>query len=164
MDEKEKEHFEGKILMNWKFQDYPVHIRGPAWYFISGFIVILFVAYSFFTQNFLFGLIIILFVLLFYIVNNNIKTIEINIFEDGLSIGNKMYYYHDIEKFWIIYYPPTVKSLYIQSKGFFSPPTIVSLEDKNPLDVRNILSQYIPEDLDQEHEPPLDTLTRFLKL
>ena len=96
--------------------------------------------------------------------NRSVREITIQIGEDGVLLGSKLYQYSSMEKYWIIYNPPQVKSLYIQFKNFLSPRLVISLEEQSPLRVRQILSNYIVEDLDQEEEPPLDTLTRALKL
>ncbi len=154
----------GKTFLQWKFFEFPIHQRGLVWYFVSGLFIMLFLGYAVFTRNFLFALIIILFVLLFYIMNRSVREITIQIGEDGVLLGNKLYQYSSMEKYWIIYNPPQVKSLYIQFKSFFSPRLVISLENQSPLKIREILSNYIVEDLDQEEEPPLDTLTRVLKL
>ncbi len=154
----------GKIFLQWKFFEFPIHQRGLIWYFVSGLFIVLFLGYAVLTGNFLFALIIILFVLLFYIMNRSVREITIQIGEDGVLLGSKLYQYSSMEKYWVIYNPPQVKSLYIQFKNFLSPRLVISLESQSPLKIREILSNYVVEDLDQEEEPPLDTLTRVLKL
>lgn len=154
----------GEIFLEWKYPEFPRYERGVLWYFFSGLFLAFLMGYAILTINFLFAIIIALFAILFYLFHRNVRDISVRIAQDGILLNNKLYAYHDIEKFWIIYQPPEVKSLYFQLKGFFSPPLILLLEDKNPNEVRNILLKYIPEDLSQEEEPPIDALTRGFKL
>ena len=96
--------------------------------------------------------------------NRNIKTLEVKIAEDGVLIGRKLYSYSDIEKFWIIYNPPEIKSLYFHVRHSLIPIILIPLEKQNPTELRKILLQYIQEDLEQKDEPPFDTFSRIFKL
>lgn len=162
--EEKKDNEHGNILIEWSFPELPRHKRGMMWYFFSGLVLVLFLGYAIAAANYLFALIIALFAILFYTLNKSIRDIIIKISEDGITVGKKFHSYSDIEKFWIIYHPPEVKTLYIDLKSIFIPHLIISLEEKNPNEVRGALSQYLPEDVSKEEEPAIDTLTRKLKL
>lgn len=124
----------------------------------------LLLGYAVSTRNFLFGVILVLFAFLFFLMNRNVKTLEAKIAEDGILIGRKLYSYSDIEKFWIIYNPPEIKSLYLRVKHSFIPIILVPLEKQNPTELRKVLLQYIEEDMEQKDEPPFDTFSRIFKL
>ena len=90
--------------------------------------------------------------------------VEFKITEDGISINQKFYNYQDIQNFFIIYEPPEVKTLYFEPKSIISPRIPVALEDQDPVKIRELLLQYLDEDLDREDEPVSDQTSRLFKL
>lgn len=161
-NEKKSEH--GKVFLKWQFHEMQNYKRGLLWYFVSGAVLMLLVWYAISAKNFLFGLILVLFAVLFFVLNKNAKVLDVEISEDGIAVGKKLYEYQDIENFWLFYDPPHVKSLYFHTKHSFLPEIVVSLEDANPVEVRRILSQYLREDTEKKEEPPFDTFSRIFKL
>jgi len=89
--------------------------------------------------------------------------VSLAITEDGLEVGNNFYLYKEIKKFWIIYEPPDVKNLYFDFKGL-RPTLIIPLENKNPVQIRKILLDYLDEDLEKEDESLSEYLGRKLKI
>ena len=90
-------------------------------------------------------------------------TINFQIKEDGIVLGNKFYPYKEIKNFWIIYETPT-KSLYFDFESNWRPRLSVPIINQDPLQIRKILLKYLAEDLEQKEEPLSETLSRFLKL
>ena len=68
-----------------------------------------------------------------------------------------------IDRFWFFYDPP-VKALYIEIKGGLSGRRRVDLVDQDPNVVREILGQFVVDDLEENEEPVSDTFSRLLKL
>src|SRR3990167_355182 len=143
----------GKILCEWSFMDAPQYKRTVGWYFFMIAVFGSLAIYSIVVDNFIFLFLIILFVLVIFISHRNASKMEFKITQDGIMVGNKFYPYKDIEKFWIIYQPPYAKTLYFHIKSFFNPRLPIPLEQQNPVHIRKILLDYIPEDLEQENEP-----------
>src|SRR3989339_85118 len=94
-NEKKGEH--GKVFLKWQFHEMQNYKRGLLWYFIAGAILMLLVWYAISTRNFLFGLILVLFSVLFFIINKNAKVLDVEISEDGITVGKSFYEYQDIE-------------------------------------------------------------------
>ena len=90
--------------------------------------------------------------------------VSFKITEDGIVINGKLYEYKVIKNFYIIYEPPEVKTLYFEPKSLLSPRIPIALEDQNPVEIRQILRQYLTEDIDREDEPVSDQTSRLLKL
>ena len=90
--------------------------------------------------------------------------VSFKITEDGIAINGKLYEYKVIKNFYIIYEPPEVKTLYFEPKSLLSPRIPIALEDQNPVEIRQILRQYLTEDIDREDEPVSDQTSRLLKL
>lgn len=80
------------------------------------------------------------------------EVIKILLDQRGVIIGEKEYYYKDLKSFWINYQPGNIKELSLESKKWYMPYITISIEDKNPLSIRSILINHIPE---KEHEESL---------
>jgi hypothetical protein len=161
-NETNNEH--GKTLISWEFLEYVKYPRTIGWYI--GFVLIFagLLLYAILTKNFLFAVIIVMFsaIILLYRTREPAK-IKFSIVEDGIEIGTKFYPWEDIKNFWILYNPPEVKKVYFDFKGW-KPTLPIPLENQNPVKVREILLQYLKEDLKRESEPAGDELERLLKI
>lgn len=164
MPEEIKNESHGKILISWNFSEHPRYTRTIGWYIGFGVIVCGLLIYALMTANFLFALIIVMMAVIILVHQfKEITKINFAIFEDGIKVGTKFYPWEDFKSFWIIYKPPEVKTLYFDFKGL-RPTLPIYLEDQNPVQVREILLQYLKEDVSRESEPAGDELARWLKI
>ena len=132
---------------------------------MAAIIIAILIAFCIWQQIYLLILIIAIFVVIYYLRDRKEpRSIRINITEDGVELDETYYEYASIKNFWIIYNPPNVKKLYFSFKSGLRPSFSISLENQNPLKVREMLLKYIPEDTDKEDESLSDGLTRVLKL
>lgn len=154
----------GRIFLQWEFPEPHVPQRGLMWYFLSGMLLVILLGYAFFTMNFLFGFIIVFFAVLYFFIQKNPQIYSIKITEEGIVIGKRNYPFSSFKNFWIAYDPPEIKTLYLTLRRAFFPHISVPLQNMNPNEVREVLSQFIEEDLEKEDETILDTLIRILKL
>lgn len=155
----------GETLTAWTFPEFAAHQRGKTWYFSIIVICAAVLIWSAFTANYLFSLIIIIIGLILILQNRQkAAVLPCQIKEDGLEVGRNFYNYKDIKKFYIIYQPPEVKTLYFDFKSTLRPTLPIPLESQNPLKVREILKKYLEEDLEKEEEPASDAITRSLKI
>ena len=88
------------------------------------------------------------------------QTINFSINADGIIAGNEIYEFEDLKSFWIFYDPPHEKILSLQSKGKFTPHIHIPIGNENPVKIREILIDFIPEEK-QEHTL-VDAAERFL--
>ncbi len=163
-DINQEEASRGEIFFSWKFPEFPKYQRDKSWYFWGAIVVVFFLIYSFFAANFLFALITIISALIILLFHRSDNEVEFKITEDGILVNKKFYDYKSIQNFYIFYEPPEVKTLYFELKGFFSPRIPVALEDQNPVKIREVLKQYLAEDLERENEPLSDQTSRLFKL
>lgn len=154
----------GKILHSWIFPEFARYERSNSWYIKAGVIFAFFILFSYFSGNLLFGMVIVIAVMATLLFRSRNSDINFQITEDGVIVNDKFYEYSKFKNFFIIYQPPEVKMLYMEPNSFFSPKIPVSLEDQNPIKIRETLKKYIDEDLEQENEPLSDQLSRMLKL
>ncbi|MFA6391743.1 MAG: hypothetical protein WCW66_03245 [Patescibacteria group bacterium] len=155
----------GKTIIQWKFPEYEEHERGIIWYIVAGIVSAAFLTYAIVVSNFLFAIIIVIVDLIILIqINRKPDRIDFKITEEGLMIGSSFTPFRNISKFWIIYNPPKVKTLYINYKSTIRPGITIPLENKNPLRVREVLLKYIEEDIEKEEESNSEQIRKFLKL
>lgn len=163
-NELSKEH--GQILASWEYLEFREHQRTKTWYIASGIVVALLVLFGILTQSYLFIIIVALFVFI-YAMRFRRKPIMLpfQITEDGIQADPRSFYeWKDVRNFWIVYEPPEVKNLYLAFKSALRPSLTVSLENQNPLNIRKILLEYIPEDTERENESFTDGVKRIFKL
>jgi len=80
----------------------------------------------------------------------------------GITIGDATHHYKDIRSFWLHYDPGNLKELSLELKKWYMPYVKVSIADKNPLIIRSILVNFLPE---KEHEHSLvDIIARKIGL
>lgn len=151
--------------LSWTFPEYVRHERTRGWYIMAVLVAGAMLAYALLTSNWLFALIIIM-VGMVLVINHRSEpaTVAIAITADGLKLGAKEYKYSEFSKFWIIYQPPEIKSLYLEFKSGVRPRLTISLEKENPLQVKSFLREYLEEDLEQEAEPFSETMGRIFKI
>ncbi|PKL72588.1 hypothetical protein CVV26_01085 [Candidatus Kuenenbacteria bacterium HGW-Kuenenbacteria-1] len=155
----------GKALIVWSFPEFIKHKRTQEWYFLMFATVLGLLLFSIFTKNFLFAIIIILFSIILILFDfKKPILIKFQITEKGIQASENFYYWRELENFWIIYQLPEVKNLYFSFKNFIKPNFIISLEDQNPLKIREILLKYLKEDLEQEEESFSDQFGRIIKI
>ena len=156
----------GKIIKSWTFPEYVKYNHSRRWYITAFIIFIALIFYNFKTDNFLF--IIILVMLALIIVKSHKKKpikIKFSITESGIILNNTFYdYNNNLNKFWIVYNPPEVKKIYFEFKNMLRTHLIIPITDQSPLDLRDILLEYLDEDLEKEGESTAEALGRLLKL
>lgn len=179
----------GEVFAAWQFPEHIKHVRSKKWYilFSSIYIIIILIAifglYIPFTTDkatIHFGLsfdrspllaiiMVMLAIIYIYLDKKDVENHAIAITEDGILLNNKLIEYNDLHDFYIIYYPPNIKNLYLRSKSLFNTLSslgrsiVVPLEDENPVAIRQALLKYLPEDLSKEHMPTTEAISRLIK-
>lgn len=151
----------GKMLLQWTVPEYEQHERNLGWYIFMLIVGLLLVGYALFTGNFLFALIIVLSaIILFLQSQQHAPKIPFKICELGIIINNRFYPYAELADFYLIYNPPEVKTLFVETKSSLRPRLRVPLMDTDPNEVRFALLEFLPEDLQKEEEPFSDMIAR----
>ena len=152
-------------FLNWVFPEYEIGQRGNSWYIWFGIIIALLISTAILSDNFLFAVILLLFSVILFLQNwRRPKKIEITISPIGVQIGDTLHEMRDIDEFWIAYDPPYVEKVYFAFASPIRPHMGVPLEGQNPLQVRELLLQYVPENLEREEELTSDSIARLLKI
>lgn len=155
----------GDIHHQWLVEEYEQHERGSWWYIIMISLGLVLVVYAMVTLNFLFALTIVLSAIIIFLQSHQTALqIPFAITELGVVVGSKFYQYNELGEFYIIYKPPEVKTIFIETKSIIRPTIRVHLHDQNPLEIRDTLRQYLPENVEKEEEPLAALAARRFKI
>ncbi len=139
--------------------------RSSQWYVIFAVVSLALLAFAVFYDRS--PITIITFVLLIGVVytlsTQTPHTLTYKITKTGLAAGNNVYPYKIIKQFWILYNPPEVKKLSFETTAYLNNQISFELGNQDPMIVKLVLSQYLPEDLQRE-ESLSEVLARKLKI
>lgn len=170
MDQKENEKKYGKTLKTWSFtgentEKSSIYVKIIAFLILGASFV-----YSIISKNYLFSMIIFLIVFIYYFelrdkTKEKIKTKNnFSILEDGILIDEEFFDWDNIREFYIIYFPEEkVKKLYFKLKNILISRIYINIENENPNEIREILNQYIEENLERKYEHTSDRIEKFFK-
>jgi len=155
----------GETLMMWNVKEFERYTRGQWWYIIAISLGVICVLYAIFSSNFLFALFVILAAIVLYQQSVSVPMdVPFEITEAGIVLGTRFYAWDELESFTILYQPPEVKILRIATKTMYTPSIQVSLEDMNPIEVRETLLEFLKENTEETDESISDTIARRWKL
>ncbi|HAT03696.1 MAG TPA: hypothetical protein DCS29_02885 [Candidatus Magasanikbacteria bacterium] len=155
----------GNTLHEWSVPEYEQHNRNRAWYILMSVLGIGFVVYAIITSNFLFALVIVLFAVIIFLQSHQEPIIiPFKITELGLIVNNRFYLYSELSDFYIIYNPPEIKVLFIETLSATRPTLRIPLMDEDPNAIRSTLREFVEENLEKEEEPLSDMLGRKWQL
>lgn len=155
----------GETLMMWKVKEYERYARGQWWYIIAITLGIICVVYAIISSNFLFALFVILAAIVLYQQSvSEPMEVPFEIAERGVILGTRLYEWEELDSFSLFYAPPEVKTLRIATKSFYTPSLQISLEDMNPIEVREALLEFLPENTEEVDESISDAIARRWKL
>src|SRR3989338_3764668 len=143
----------GDVIHEWTILEYEKHARGMLWYVLAAVLGLALVLYGVFTGNFLFSLIVILAaIILFLQSHQEPRQIPFQITDLGVIVGTRFYPYAEFENFYIVYNPPEVKTLFLDTKNTLQPILRIPLLDMNPIEVKHSLREYLSEDIEKEEQ------------
>jgi hypothetical protein len=151
--------------LSWEVYDRPKYERGRMWHIGMAVFGLGLLIYAIASANFLFALIIVMFSLVTYLSSmSEPKRIKFAVTDSGIALGEAFYLYKDVSRYWFIYEPPQVRTLYLEFKNTLRPRVTVDLGDMNPNQVRQVLGNFVREDFNEDEEPFSDFLGRVLKI
>lgn len=156
----------GDEIISWEIAEYKKHERSKAWYVLASIIALIFMLFALFRQNFLFAIFIII-VSIIIILNEKQEPakIKVTFTDNGLWVGKSFYDFDDFKNFSIVYKPDqNIKNLYFEFDNFAKQRLSLSLEDINPIKIKNLLAPILEEDTDRKDPPLSEKLTDLFKL
>ncbi|HBU07118.1 MAG TPA: hypothetical protein DEB09_03460 [Candidatus Magasanikbacteria bacterium] len=151
----------GDILHKWTIQEYEQHDRGMIWYVVMILLGLGLVIYGIISGNFLFSLIIVLVAIILFLQSHQVPPqVLFQITELGIILGNRFYSYSEFSSFYLIYQPPEVKTLFLETKSALRPLISIPLLDMDPMEIKFSLKEFLIEDTEKEDEPISDRMAR----
>ena len=153
------------VLHEWDTPEFISFPRGKKWYIVAGTIAVALIAYAVFSQSITMAIVFVLITALFMLTEHKTpRDVRVAITDMGIEYDGKFYPYHHINAFWMVYHPPYVRSMYLRiSVGRRFQVLKIELDDQNPIEIRKILINEIPE-IEGADEPLMDILIRLLRL
>lgn len=151
-------------LVQWTAPEFQHYDRGPLWFTIGGILVLLLVLYGIWTGSWTESIVFLLLASVYYLTHHEQpRQFDVMISEMGIKFGDKTYPYSNIKNFWILYHPPHVKKLGFRPLEGWAHDVHISLEDQDPVVLRNLLITQIPE-WEGKQESMTEIITRVCKL
>jgi len=154
------------VLASWVVPEYEKHERSKTWYIIAAIVTVIVLLYALWSANFLFVVIIVLAAMVTMLHDGSEPdAVGFAIADEGLIIGKKFIDYDELKNFSIIYKPRQgVRKLYFEFHNVLRPRLSIGLDNMNPLKIRDILLNYLQEDLERENEPLSEQLGKLFKI
>jgi hypothetical protein len=151
-------------IISWEASEFVHHAKNPLWYIGFAVLAGALIVYGIFSGSLItiimFALIV---ALAFVYAHRKPRTMNHDLTLTGIILGDTMYPYKSIRKFWIIYEPPQVKTLNIETGSYLNSHVTIQLGDQDPVAVKMFLKNYLIEDLNRE-ESFVDIIARRLRL
>ena len=149
-------------MLEWRA---PEHVHRPkGWWWYSGFgvVVVTLVVVFFLINNPLASIVTLMGAsLVLYLSWKDPKDIRYRLMVEGVAIDNLLYPYKELDSFNIIYELGDVKVVLIRGRRLMTPLLRLEIHDADPVAIRDILLEFLPED-DGLEEPFPDVLARRL--
>jgi hypothetical protein len=147
-------------LLEWQAPEREDRPKTVRWYITVAATATLVVAGLIWVGNFLAALSVgMASALLYYIAQRQPALLRYRLMVDGVAINNILYHYRDIDAFNIIYRPGEVKTIIFRSKQTLAPLIHMEIGDADPMAIRDILLEFLPEN-DELEESLVDVLAR----
>ncbi len=151
------------IFMEWNPLEFREMARGDNWYLWLGVITAILITIFILTKTYIVAVTFFLVaVVLVMFAQKPSKRVRVRLTDTGIEIRDKFYPYHSLKSFWILYEPPHITTLNFEQKSKVTLNINVEIENEDPVAIRDILLQYLPEDEEKE-EDIVDTIARRLR-
>lgn len=163
---KNEKHFyhtsPSEIILNWETKEFSYHEKSRLWFLVGGIIFFIVVGYFTYEKQLIPALTFLLLGITIYIFSFK-KPREINciVTRQAVMVDNTIYSFKEISSFWIFYEPPDFKVISLKHKKPYLPYIQIPIGEKDPMEVRRALLDYLPEE--EQEEPFSDKLARYLR-
>ncbi|MBX4188160.1 MAG: hypothetical protein KW793_03425 [Candidatus Doudnabacteria bacterium] len=147
----------------WQAPEFKEYAKHPLWFVGFSLTVALLVLFGIFTKSWTTSVVFLLMGILGVVyASQRPRTITVKVNGLGVQVDNLMYSFKTIKKFWIVYYPPEVKVLYLETSAYLNRIMKLELLNQDPIELRDFLKTYVEEDLEGE-ENLVDVISRKIK-
>lgn len=149
-------------LFEWRALEHNHRPKSSKWFAVLAALVTVFTVFFAINAN-LIAAITTVFIgaLMYYLAQREPAVARYRLMVDGVAIGNTLYHYRDLQAFNIVYEPGHTKTVLLRSKHKLSPLMHMEVGDTDPLAIRDVLLEFLPEDPELT-EPLVDIIARRL--
>jgi hypothetical protein len=147
--------------ISWQAPEHEINQKEKKWYLYVALILVAIIAYALYTDSPVMAITFVLVGVVGYIfINKEPRTLTFMITEDGVVAGRDLYEFDNINSFWIFYEPGGIKVVSLHMKNKLMPFVHIPVHDNDPVKIREILLEYVPE---IKQQPSLvDTFERII--
>lgn len=140
-----------EVIHQWKAFEHEPYSVGRKFYIFSTIFLGALITYAIFSNSPIMAITFILIGIVGYLfLQKEPRVIDFKITCDGIIAENEIYEFDTLKSFWIFYNPPYEKILSLRSKSAFVPYIHIPIGDEDPVLIRSIIIDFIPE-IKQEH-------------
>jgi hypothetical protein len=149
------------VFLSWRGKEHEDFNVKPKVLLIFTIILLAIIGYAVYSNSPVMAIAFILIGLVGYIhLKKEPEVINFMLTVEGIAAGNEFYDYDNINSFWIFYNPPLDKKLSLHMKGRMVPFIHIPIHNQDPVKIREILTQFVPEV--KQQKTLLDTFDFFL--
>lgn len=163
LDEVDDDVEAATTLYEWHAEEHEHRPKSPVWFALLAAGTTIIVSVLLLIYNNVFGAVTIAFAggLMYYIAQQEPSMMRYRIMLDGVAMNTTMYHWQDLGFFNIIYEPDETKTVIFKSNRLFSPYIHMEVGDADPVQIREILIEFVEEDQEIQ-EPMVDIIARRL--
>ena len=152
--------------ISWFIPEFEKHERTKNWYIIASVVVIFLLIFAVITKNYLFAVIVIIATIItIFHDGKEPDFLNVIIDDDGVIVGRKFYDYDDLKDFSLLFKPKEgLNNLYFEFKNTIKQRISIPLNNQDPLQIRDLLLKYLPEDLERTNMPLSENISKLLKI
>ena len=139
--------------ITWQAPEFMHYPKSAAWFIVLTAVAAGFAGYFLFRKDFLTAaMFVLLYVVVFFFSRKKPKIITVKLAGQGVSVGGTRLPWQKIKAFWIVYNPPEVKTLNLETAAYLNPVITLQLAEADPGEIREFLLEFIPEEPDREEQ------------
>ncbi|MFC1721480.1 hypothetical protein ACFL0Z_01045 [Patescibacteria group bacterium] len=136
-----------RILMKWKAPEFIFYEKSRRWYIIAVLVFAALIAFAVYSRSFLMAVTFVVAGAIFYLyAQKKPAQLNIEITGEGILYHDRFFPFEDLDGFWITYEPPDLKILSVSTRSLMIPKLSLFLTDQDPVELRRILIEELPED------------------
>lgn len=149
-------------LLEWTSAEHVHRPKSTLWYVALAVVSLVVIAVLVLLSNYFAAIVMTIGAcLLFYFAEKQPGTVHYRLMVDGIAVNTLLYHYRDLMAFNIVYYPGGTKAVFLRSKRRFVPLIHLEVGEADPVAIRELLLQFLPEDQELD-EPVVDRLAHRL--
>ncbi|MCX6765726.1 MAG: hypothetical protein NT136_02085 [Candidatus Moranbacteria bacterium] len=151
------------VLLHWRAPEYEIHQWNRKWYLAATLILAAIIVYALISNSPIMAITFILVGIVGYLyLQKDPRVLDFMITPEGIIVGDEIYEFENIQSFWIFYKPYVMKVISLRVKGKLVPHVHIPVHDQDPVKIREILLEFIPEK--KQELTLVDTIEKVLRL